>query len=152
LEIRRIFQEGYSIPELGLNFQSSVESPCAQSFQIVVLAVSSTRRLFVLARACRVRTCVLVAAANVVIWTPGVTSGNPLSLNLLPDFAAIGGRQDTETEDERSQAVEMARATLAPYLPEGAAQARSPGRHAAGLRAKRRRLDPRPHQPIVRPA
>ncbi|MBO0733549.1 MAG: DUF87 domain-containing protein, partial [Methylocapsa sp.] len=56
------------------------------------------------------------ARADVVIWTPGVTSGNPLSLNLLPDFAAIGGGQDAETEDERSVAVEMARATLAPYL------------------------------------
>jgi Helicase HerA, central domain len=54
------------------------------------------------------------ARADVVIWTPGVGSGNPLSLNLLPDFAAIGDRQGTE--EERSQAVEMARATLAPYL------------------------------------
>jgi hypothetical protein len=26
------------------------------------------------------------ARADVVIWTPGVTSGNPISLNLLPDF------------------------------------------------------------------
>ena len=34
------------------------------------------------------------ARADVVIWTPGVSSGNPLSLNLLPDFAAIGGGQD----------------------------------------------------------
>ena len=56
------------------------------------------------------------ARADVVIWTPGVTSGNPISLNLLPDFAAIGTKQDAETEDERNQAVEMARATLGPYL------------------------------------
>ncbi len=56
------------------------------------------------------------ARADVVIWTPGVTSGNPISLNLLPDFAAIGGKPDAQTEDERGQAVEMARATLAPYL------------------------------------
>ena len=55
------------------------------------------------------------ACADVVIWTPGVTSGNPISLNLLPDFAAIGDKQDRETEDERTQAVEMARATLGPY-------------------------------------
>ena len=48
---------------------------------------------------------------EVVIWTPGVSSGNPVSLKLLPDFAAIG-----DTEDERNQAVEMARATLTPYL------------------------------------
>jgi hypothetical protein len=53
---------------------------------------------------------------DVVIWTPGVTSGNPVSLNLLPDFAAIGDRRDAQTEDERAQAVEMARATLTPYL------------------------------------
>lgn len=54
--------------------------------------------------------------ADVVIWTPGVTGGNPISLNLLPDFAAIGNKQDGETEDERAQAVEMARATLGPYV------------------------------------
>src|SRR5260370_12528543 len=53
------------------------------------------------------------ARTDVVIWTPGVSSGNPVSLNLLPDFAAIGNKQD---DDERTQAVEMARATLAPYL------------------------------------
>jgi hypothetical protein len=52
---------------------------------------------------------------DVVIWTPGVRSGNPVSLNLLPDFAAIGQKQDKQTEDERAQAVEMARATLMPY-------------------------------------
>jgi len=56
------------------------------------------------------------AHTDVVVWTPGVTSGNPLSLNLLPDFAAIGDKHDKQTEDERAQAVEMARATLAPYL------------------------------------
>lgn len=56
------------------------------------------------------------ARADVVIWTPGVSSGRPISLNLLPDFAAIGDKQDKETEDERAQAVEMARATLEPYL------------------------------------
>jgi hypothetical protein len=53
---------------------------------------------------------------DVVIWTPGVSSGNPVSLNLLPNFAAIGQKQDKQTGDEREQAVEMARATLAPYL------------------------------------
>jgi hypothetical protein len=56
------------------------------------------------------------ARTDVVIWTPGVTSGNPISLNLLPDFAAIGDKQDKETEDELAQAVEMARATLEPYI------------------------------------
>ncbi len=56
------------------------------------------------------------ARADVVIWTPGVTSGNPISLNLLPDFAAIGDNQDKETADEQAQAIEMARATLEPYI------------------------------------
>jgi hypothetical protein len=51
------------------------------------------------------------ACADVVIWTPGVTSGNPISLNLLPDFAAI------DDADEREQAIGMAWATLVPFLP-----------------------------------
>jgi hypothetical protein len=42
------------------------------------------------------------ACADVVIWTPGVSSGNPISLNLLPDFAAVGDKQDKETADDRS--------------------------------------------------
>jgi hypothetical protein len=50
------------------------------------------------------------AHADVVIWTPGASGGNPLSLKLLPDFSAISG------EDERAEAVEMARATLAPFI------------------------------------
>jgi Helicase HerA, central domain len=51
------------------------------------------------------------ACADVVIWTPGVTSGNPISLNLLPDFAAI------DDADEREQAIGMAWTTLIPFLP-----------------------------------
>jgi len=53
------------------------------------------------------------ACAEVVIWTPGVNGGNPITLNLLPDFASI------EDADERNQAIEMARATLSPLLPGG---------------------------------
>jgi Helicase HerA, central domain len=56
------------------------------------------------------------ARADVIVWTPGVSSGNPLSLKLLPDFAAIGDGQDAQTEDERTQAIEMARETLTPFL------------------------------------
>jgi hypothetical protein len=52
-----------------------------------------------------------------VIWTPGVTSGNPISLNLLPDFAAI------DDADEREQAIGMAWATLIPFLPGGGERA-----------------------------
>src|SRR5262249_22274573 len=44
-------------------------------------------------------------------WTPGVSSGNPVSLNLLPDFAAI------DDADEREQAINMAWATLVSFLP-----------------------------------
>lgn len=56
------------------------------------------------------------ARADVVIWTPGVAGGNPMSLDLLPDFAAIGGDGTRPAEDDIAQAVEMARATLAPHL------------------------------------
>ena len=48
---------------------------------------------------------------DVVIWTPGSLSGHPLSLALLPDFAALRG-----DANERHQAVEMALATLDPYI------------------------------------
>ena len=54
--------------------------------------------------------------ADVVIWTPGVAGGNPISLDLLPDFAAIRSTAGEQNDDDISQAVEMARATLAPYL------------------------------------
>jgi hypothetical protein len=57
------------------------------------------------------------ACADVVIWTPGVTSGNPISLNLLPDFAAI------DDADEREQAIGMTWATLIPFLPAGGEKA-----------------------------
>ncbi len=57
------------------------------------------------------------ACADVVIWTPGVTSGNPISLNLLPDFAAI------DDADEREQAIGMAWTTLIPFLPGGGEKA-----------------------------
>jgi len=57
------------------------------------------------------------ACADVAIWTPGVTSGNPISLNLLPDFAAI------DDADEREQAIGMAWTTLIPFLPGGGEKA-----------------------------
>jgi hypothetical protein len=47
--------------------------------------------------------------AEVVLWTPGATKGNPLYLGLLPDFAAIG-----DDDDEREKCVQMALATLSP--------------------------------------
>jgi hypothetical protein len=48
---------------------------------------------------------------KVAIWTPGRNAGRPMSLALLPDFAALG-----DDEDERGQAIQMARATLAPFI------------------------------------
>ncbi len=48
---------------------------------------------------------------EVVIWTPGRNAGRPMSLALLPDFAALG-----DDPDERDQAIEMARATLIPFI------------------------------------
>jgi Helicase HerA, central domain len=50
-------------------------------------------------------------SAEVVIWTPGINSGRPMSLALLPDFAALG-----DDPDEHDQAIEMARATLLPFI------------------------------------
>ncbi len=46
---------------------------------------------------------------EVLVWTPGVHSGNPLFLSVLPDFAAVG-----DDPDERAQAVSMAADTLGP--------------------------------------
>ncbi len=51
---------------------------------------------------------------NVVVWTPGVNSGNPIALNLLPDFSAIADGNDGQ--DERTLAFNMAVATLTPFL------------------------------------
>jgi hypothetical protein len=48
---------------------------------------------------------------EVVIWTPGISAGRPMSLALLPDFSALG-----DDPDERDQAIEMARATLLPFI------------------------------------
>jgi len=47
---------------------------------------------------------------EVVVWTPGVNQGNPLTLSLLPDFGAL------DDPDEKNQAVAMAHATLVPFI------------------------------------
>lgn len=70
------------------------------------------------------------ARTEVVIWTPGRSSGNPVSLKLLPDFSAIG-----DDRDEIDQAVEMARATLTPFIAAtGASAALKLGVLSAALR------------------
>jgi Helicase HerA, central domain len=48
---------------------------------------------------------------EVVIWTPGRSSGNPIALGLLPDFSALA-----DDADARDQAVGMANATLVPWI------------------------------------
>jgi hypothetical protein len=48
---------------------------------------------------------------EVVLWTPGASAGSPLSLALLPNFALLG-----DEPDEREQAVQMAAATLEPFI------------------------------------
>jgi hypothetical protein len=48
---------------------------------------------------------------EVVIWTPGRSSGKPIALGLLPDFSALA-----DDPDARDQAVEMANATLVPWI------------------------------------
>ena len=50
------------------------------------------------------------ADVDVVVWTPGVAAGRPLTLAVLPDFAGIAD------PEERDQAVAMAWATLAPLV------------------------------------
>jgi len=50
--------------------------------------------------------------AEVVVWTPGRSRGNPLVLAPLPDFAAVG-----DDLDEREMAVSMAAATLEKLIP-----------------------------------
>ena len=48
---------------------------------------------------------------EVVVWTPGRSSGNPIALGLLPDFSALA-----DDPDARDQAVGMANATLVPWI------------------------------------
>jgi hypothetical protein len=67
---------------------------------------------------------------EVVIWTPGRSSGNPIALGLLPDFSALA-----DDPDARDQAVEMANATLVPWIgATGASAALKKGVFADALR------------------
>jgi Helicase HerA, central domain len=68
---------------------------------------------------------------DVIVWTPGRNAGRPMSLALLPDFAGLAN-----DEDERDQAIEMARATLAPFIgAKGASAQLKEGVLADALRA-----------------
>lgn len=61
------------------------------------------------------------AATDVVVWTPGLASGNPLSFNPIPDFAAAAASGDSEAErkDQLQAAVDMARSSLEPLVAPG---------------------------------
>ncbi len=58
-------------------------------------------------------------SAEIVIWTPRISAGNPLVLASLPDFASI-----QDQPDELDRAVHMAAATLTPVI--GATGAKGP--------------------------
>jgi hypothetical protein len=60
----------------------------------------------------RAKAARLREAAEVVIWTPGRSRGNPISLAPLPDFAALG-----EDAEDRAAAVEVAATALGSLLP-----------------------------------
>src|SRR5262249_43553736 len=52
-----------------------------------------------------------IRRVEVTIWTPGRSTGNPIALGLVPDFSALA-----DDPDARDQAVEMANATLVPWI------------------------------------
>ncbi|HSC85922.1 MAG TPA: AAA family ATPase [Polyangiaceae bacterium] len=52
--------------------------------------------------------------ADVVVWTPGRESGNPLTLGLLPDFQAVSGNPD-----EFQAALDLARGSLEQFVAPG---------------------------------
>ena len=73
---------------------------------------------------------------EVIVWTPGVSGGRPISLPALPDFAALGRDNDAESHEERERAIEMTLATFERYLPNRGAKAiRLRGALADALRA-----------------
>lgn len=51
------------------------------------------------------------ADVEVVVWTPAISGGRPLRLAVLPDFSAL-----SEDVDECQQAVDLAHATLLPFI------------------------------------
>lgn len=66
--------------------------------------------------------------ADVVVWTPGKESGNPVCFEPLPDLAAVA-----DDEEEFEAAVEMARDALAPIVASGNS---TTARNAKGVLSK----------------
>ncbi|HTA89811.1 MAG TPA: hypothetical protein VK745_09560 [Polyangiaceae bacterium] len=58
------------------------------------------------------------ARAEVVIWTPGVSSGNPIRLEPLPDFTAHGSTSD-ERAAQLDAAIEIATTSIADMIIDG---------------------------------
>lgn len=54
------------------------------------------------------------ATAEVVLWTPGRESGNPLNLALIPDFSSV-----RDQPDELQAAIDMVRSSLEPIVAPG---------------------------------
>ena len=58
--------------------------------------------------------------SDVVVWTPGLSSGNPLVFNPLPDFASlVTGEKSAELRDQLDAAVAMAQSSLEPLIAPG---------------------------------
>ncbi len=55
---------------------------------------------------------------EVVVWTPGITSGNPVCLDPIPDFSSLTDDSD-ETIDQFNGAVSMAESNLGPLVASG---------------------------------
>lgn len=58
-------------------------------------------------------------ATEVIVWTPGNPLGNPLELDLLPDFSALSGQTSPEGQAELDAAIAMATSSLLPLVAPG---------------------------------
>jgi len=59
------------------------------------------------------------AETEVVVWTPGNALGNPLELDLLPDFSALSSSTTPEGRAELEAAIAMATSSLLPLVAPG---------------------------------
>lgn len=67
--------------------------------------------------------------ADVIVWTPGRETGNPLMLEPLPDFAEVG-----PDPDDLQSALDMARSSLEPFIASGKGADKKRGVLAGALR------------------
>lgn len=59
------------------------------------------------------------AGSEVVVWTPGQAMGNPLELDLLPNFSALADPKTEEGKAEFQAAIAMATSSLLPLVAPG---------------------------------